>query len=58
MQTRWATLLANATNPHIESDNYPTYVEILRQLSPIEAKYLEYMFVNDTSARRKYPRYF
>ena len=56
IQKRWATLLANAADPNVTSNNYSTYVEILRQLSPIESKFLDYLYMNDFFAARLQPR--
>jgi len=44
MQTKWASLLANTANPKYSYDIHPTYVEILNQLSPLEAKLLDLLF--------------
>lgn len=44
MQTKWASLLANAANPKYSYDIDSTYVEILNQLSPLEAKLLDSLF--------------
>ena len=44
LQSNWATLLANATSKGEDTSNYITYVELLRQLSPIQAKCLETMY--------------
>ncbi|MGE5444559.1 MAG: Abi-alpha family protein [Ignavibacteriales bacterium] len=43
-QTKWASLLANAANPNCSYDSYSSYVEILRQISPLEAKFLDLLF--------------
>lgn len=44
MQTKWASLLANAANPKYSHDIYSAYFEILNQLSPLEAKLLDALF--------------
>lgn len=44
MQERWAALLANAANPGAEVDVDPSFVETLKQLSPLEAKALDAMY--------------
>lgn len=41
MHDRWATLLANAATPGLEFPISVVFVEILRQISPREATYLE-----------------
>jgi len=44
MQSKWASLLANAANPSYSYDIHLAYVEILNQLSPLEAKLLDLLF--------------
>lgn len=44
MQKRWASLLANVATLGENTDNYATFIEILRQLSPIQAKCLDIMY--------------
>lgn len=44
MQMKWASLLANSANPDYSQDINSTYVEILKQLSPLEAKLLDLLF--------------
>lgn len=44
MQTKWASLLANAADPKCSHNIQSTYVEILKQLSPLEAKLLDSLF--------------
>jgi len=44
MQTKWASLLANAAKPEYSCDIHSTYIEILNQLSPLEAKLLDLLF--------------
>ncbi len=41
MQDRWAALLAHAADPILGQQVRPSYPEILKQLSPIEARILE-----------------
>lgn len=41
LQDRWAALLANAANPGADVAVLPAFVEILKQLSSIEAKLLD-----------------
>lgn len=44
MQTKWSSLLANAANPAYTNYIHPSYIEILSQLSSVEAKLLDLMF--------------
>lgn len=44
MQEKWAALLAKAANPKYSYDPIVAYIEILKQLSPLEAKVLDLMF--------------
>jgi len=44
MQTKWASLLANAVNPEYSHYINSSYLEILNQISPLEAKVLYLMF--------------
>jgi len=44
MRTKWSSLLANAANPNYSHDIDSNYVEILNQLSPLEAKLLDSLF--------------
>lgn len=44
MQERWAALLANAADPKTTHELTLPNIEILKQLSPIEAKILDIMF--------------
>jgi len=44
MQTKWASLLANVLNPNYSYDAASSYVEILKQLSPLEAAFLDILF--------------
>lgn len=41
MQGKWASLLANAADPIQSDDIHSSYIEILKQLTPIEAKILD-----------------
>ncbi len=44
MQAKWSALLANALTSDYSHDIYSSYVEILKQLSPLEAKLLDFLF--------------
>ena len=44
MQTKWASLLANAANPSYSYDIHSSYVDVLNQLSPLEARLLDLLF--------------
>lgn len=44
MQDRWASLLASAADPDFSSILLPSYVDLLKQLSPLEALMLDQMF--------------
>jgi hypothetical protein len=44
MQNKWASLLANASNPNYKEEIKPSYAEILKELSSTEAKLLDEMF--------------
>lgn len=41
MQEKWAALLANAADPKNSNDIHSSYIDILKQLTPIEAKLLD-----------------
>ena len=41
MQNRWVALLANAANPEFKEEIRPSFIEILKELSPIEALILD-----------------
>ncbi|MCH8011798.1 MAG: DUF4393 domain-containing protein [Candidatus Marinimicrobia bacterium] len=56
MQTRWAALLANAANQGESTTDYVTYVELLRQLTPIQAMCLEVMYEERDYPARLYSR--
>ncbi len=56
MQTRWATLLANAATLGEKLDNYSTHVEILRQLSPLQVRCLDIMYSEKEYPARLYSR--
>ena len=45
MQDRWSSLLAAAADPNYSSTPLPSYVDILKQLSPIEAKLLDHLYI-------------
>jgi len=44
MQNKWASLLANSSNPNYSEEIKPSYTEILKELSSIEVKLLDKMF--------------
>jgi hypothetical protein len=44
MQNKWASLLANASNPNYKEEIKPSYAEILKELSSTEVKLLDEMF--------------
>jgi hypothetical protein len=44
LHTMWAALLANAANPLEQFPMPHTFVELLKQLSPAEAKYLQAIY--------------
>lgn len=44
LQKQWAALLANAANPNFESDILLAFSEILRELTPTEAKFLSLVY--------------
>ncbi len=44
LHTRWANLLANAAHPQIAENVLPSFPEVLRQLSPDEAQFLDNLF--------------
>lgn len=44
MQEKWSSLLSNAVNPENENYILPSYIDILKQLSPTEAKLLDILF--------------
>ena len=44
LRAKWTALLANASSPGPENQILPAYAEILRQLTPIQAKILDHMF--------------
>ena len=56
MQTKWAALLANAATHGERHDNYSTYVELLRQLSPVQARCLDIMYAEESFPARRYLR--
>lgn len=41
LQQRWAALLANASSGKMDVEQMPSFVDVLRHLSPVEAKLLE-----------------
>jgi hypothetical protein len=54
MSARWAALLATAANPQSIVSVQPSFPEILKQLSPLEAKILDLIFdmINQTGISR------
>jgi hypothetical protein len=53
LQERWAGLLASASQ---ESDSLsPSFVETLKQLTPREAKHLDYVFAESSKGQKKRP---
>jgi hypothetical protein len=46
MATYWATLLANAADPVQRAAVQPAYINLLRQLTPIDARVLDYIYRN------------
>jgi len=57
MKRKWASLLANATNSKYSNDINLNYVEILNQITPLEAKILDYLYgaynsIRDIDLRR------
>ena len=44
MQNKWASLLANSSNPNYYEEIKPSYAEILKELSSTEVKLLDEMF--------------
>lgn len=49
MQKKWASLLANAATQDTKLDNFSTYVELLRQLTPNQARFLDIIYNHDES---------
>lgn len=50
LQNRWASLLANAVNGH---QVHPSYISILRDLTSVEVKVLEYLYKRYSSTQEK-----
>ncbi|MGB7293334.1 MAG: Abi-alpha family protein [Thermodesulfobacteriota bacterium] len=44
MQDKWASLLANSMSVGANQENFISYVELLRQVSPIQAKFLDLIY--------------
>lgn len=44
MSDRWSALLASAADPRLATDFEPSFVEILKQLSPIQARALDVIY--------------
>lgn len=53
LQERWAALLANAASPENSSQVLPSFPEILKQLTPIEVRLLDYMVKYATEQAEK-----
>jgi hypothetical protein len=56
MQKKWSALLANAATLDEPAENYLTYVDLLNQLSPTQAKCLDIMYNEEAFPARKYFR--
>jgi hypothetical protein len=57
LQTKWAALLANASSAERRTNVLPSYVEILKQLSPSEARLLDAIYDHvSTELTRVYDR--
>ena len=54
LHTRWAALLASAATPG--SDIIPGFVEILRQLTSVQAQILDWMYAKEYEQIRDLPR--
>lgn len=48
LQDRWAALLANAANPSSDTGLSPAFIDVLRQLSPHEAAFLDLLCPSPT----------
>lgn len=46
LRTKWAALLANAATPEFGTYVLPAYAEILRQITPVQAKMLDWIYEN------------
>jgi Abortive infection alpha len=44
VQERWAALLANAADPQFQANILPSFVEVLKQLTPEEARLLQHIY--------------
>jgi hypothetical protein len=44
LQNRWVALLANAANPNTPDAVHPSYIEVLKQLTDVEAVFLDKKF--------------
>ncbi len=44
MQEKWAALLSNAADPDLKNEPVMAHIEILKQLSPFEARILDLMY--------------
>jgi len=48
LQRHWASLLANAASTHEQSEIIPGFIDILRQLTPVQATILDWMYAMKT----------
>lgn len=48
LQKKWAALLANAARPGPDGEVLPAYAEVLRQLTPMQARMLDWMYLQRT----------
>jgi hypothetical protein len=55
LQKRWASLLANASAGNSGSQVLPCYVDILRQLTPVEARFLDKAYNETIEPRQHQP---
>jgi hypothetical protein len=46
LQTKWASLLANTADPRSTDAARPTYIEILRELTPTDALFIDCIYQN------------
>ncbi|MBI5523556.1 MAG: DUF4393 domain-containing protein [Desulfarculus sp.] len=56
LQDKWASLLASAAMPGADVSNHATYVELLRQLSPIHVAFLDFMYKSSNYSSRRFGR--
>lgn len=53
LQDKWAALLANAANPSSDIGLSPAFVDVLRQLTPHEAAFLDLLSPNPTEKEKE-----